>query len=202
MDNRRGRYAARRSYQALKEEREKLMSEMRGRVNTLRAYIDPSNFTPQRIMKESKGIYEVAKRIGGITAMLEKAGGLVNKVMEVFSASGQTMWRSPIVPSKEAAKLLTAIGNYNDFDGPEVASYVTSWQGIKWEVGREYSPVLYAHGIKDLFTAEDIASTFKMLKADEITLSFGSSVVWSIEDGVNSLPEGGYRKATMRIWWD
>jgi len=51
------------------------------------------------------------------------------------------------VGSETAAKLAEAIGPYNRFDPEKVAEVIRRFRGRVegWEIGREYSPVIYVH---------------------------------------------------------
>ena len=84
-----------------------------------------------------------------------------------------------------ALAAISAIGRYNNFDGPAIAERLRGLIPALWsvEVGAEYSPVLYLEAAEEKYRGQ-IESVLRDLGADEL-------------DWV-----GDSRRGLLRAWWD
>jgi len=111
--------------------------------------------------------------------------------------------RTRRVKSETAEQLVEAIGPYNGFDPDKVKEIIRRFRGrvMGWEIGREYSPVIYVHLPYWTHQREDSAEAWgerippeemEELKR-ELIEAFKEARVDEIEEVVPSV---------LRFWWD
>ncbi len=101
-------------------------------------------------------------------------------------------FKTTTVPPRNAKRLVSAIGGYNEFEPRKVNKAIDKIQDVvgSIEVGREGSPVLYIHLSPNWQleqNKERVKEAFKEAKADEV-------------DEVEGL--FGSKTNTIRVWWD
>jgi len=92
----------------------------------------------------------------------------------------------PAENPKTIASLARKIGNYNNFNGRKIASFIERFSRVHPRVavvlGREYSPVLYLDNVREDLALHIIKNAKKYLKTDE--------------ESYDPL------RARVRLWWD
>jgi len=111
--------------------------------------------------------------------------------------------RTRRVESETAEELVEAIGGYNEFDPDKVKEVIRRFRGRVegWEIGREYSPVIYVHlpywthhreGSTEISGERIPPEEMEKLKR-ELIEAFRGACADEIEE---------VSPSTLRFWWD
>lgn len=124
----------------------------------------------------------------------------IQEAFDVFHINPKMQWKSASQNAQQVSAMIMAVlpDGLGDFDASRVTGVIKKFGNLKYEFGREYSPVLYAQGFKDKAEVVAFANAIKRANPDEVDFtSHGDENV-----APDLVVEDEAKIIRCRVWWD